>query len=330
MMKMNRKKAAFYEGFLKNSWEFTVTLDEKAGIEPLFRKFFLKLTEYWEMSYALLFLILTPLFLSACSSAPKRPAEIFSVRQLGENQLELVNEAVDQGDYERALGLLTEAKRLAAATDDPGLLVRTKLAEGGVLYNQGKAERAEAAWSAALLEAETSGETELAAQTRIYLARNALLTKKASPGEVAAQVTKEIASIKKDTLAIALGWNVIGLAEKEKNNYAVAETYFKKALAIHEKANYLEQAAYDWYLIASSRSMSGQFTATIEALNSAIQFDRRAENTWGLASDWRAMGDVYKKAGKTAEAKAAYARAADIYRSINRVREAENAENRLQ
>ncbi|MDR0374740.1 MAG: hypothetical protein LBH85_03345 [Treponema sp.] len=284
----------------------------------------------WEKPYALLFFILAPLLWVACSSAPKRPAEIFNVRQLGENQLDLVNKAVDQGDYERAFELLTEARRLAVSTDYPSLLVRTKLVEGGILYNQGEVEQAEAAWNAALLEAERSGETELAAQTRIYLARNALITKKTSPSEVAAQVTREIGSIKKDTLSIALGWNVIGLAEKEKNNYAVAETYFKKALAIHEKANYLEQAAYDWYLIASSRSMSGQFAPAIEALNAAIQFDRRAENTWGLASDWRAMGDVYRKAGKPAEAKAAYARAADIYRSINRQREAEDAEKRTQ
>ncbi|MDR0707071.1 MAG: hypothetical protein LBF60_04235 [Treponema sp.] len=284
----------------------------------------------WEKPFVLLFFILAPLLGAACSSAPKRPAEIFHTRQLGENQLDLVNRAVDQGDYERALGLLGEARRLAVSTDDPGLLIRTKLAEGGVLYNQGEMEQAEAAWSAALMEAESSGEMELAAQTRIYLARNALLTKKAPPDEAAAQVTKEIASIKKDTLAIALGWNVIGLAEKEKSDYAAAETYFKKALAIHDKANYLEQAAYDWYLIASARSMSGQFAAAIEALNAAIQYDRRAENTWGLASDWRAMGDVYRKAGKTAEARAAYVRAADIYRSINRAREAEDAEKRLQ
>jgi tetratricopeptide (TPR) repeat protein len=289
-----------------------------------------KKTAFWEKPCAVLFFILAPFLLDACSSAPKRPAETFSIRQLGENQLDLVNKAVDQGDYERAFGLLTEARRLAVSADYPSLLVRTKLAEGGVLYNQGKAEQAEAAWSAALLEAESSGETELSAQTRIYLARNALITKKAPPDEVAAQVAKEIASIKKDTLAIALGWNVIGLAEKEKRNYAVAEMYFKKALAIHDKANYLEQAAYDWYLIASSRSLSGQFATALEALNAAIQCDRKAENTWGLASDWRAMGDVYKKAGKTAEAKAAYARAAAIYRSINKEREAEDAEKRLQ
>jgi tetratricopeptide (TPR) repeat protein len=268
------------------------------------------------------------LFVS-CSSAPKRPAEIFTIRQLGENQLDLVNKAVDQGDFERALGLLVEAKRLAAAADYPSLLVRTKLAEGGILYNMGKADEAETVWNAALAEAERSGEAELASQTRIYMARNGLLTKNVPPDEVIARVTKEIASIKKDALSIALGWNVIGLAEKEKRRYAEAEAAFMKAVDIHNKANYLEQAAYDWYLIASARSMGGRYDQAVEALNTALAFDRRAENTWGLASDWRALGDVYKKAGKTDEAASAYTRAAGIYRSINRTQEAEDAEKRL-
>lgn len=269
------------------------------------------------------------LFLMSCSSAPKRPSEIFNTRQLGENQLDLVNKAADQGDFERALGLLTEAKRLAVAADYSSLLVRTKLAEGGILYNTGKTDEARTAWTAALAEAERSGDAELASQTRIYLARNGLVTGNVSPDEVIARVTKEIASIKKDTLSIALGWNVIGLAEKEKNNYADAEAAFMKAVGIHDKANYLEQAAYDWYLIASARSMAGRYTQAVEALNTALAFDRRAENTWGLASDWRAMGDVYKKAGKTNEAQSAYARAADIYRSINRRQEAEDTEKRM-
>jgi tetratricopeptide (TPR) repeat protein len=108
-----------------------------------------------------------------------------------------------------------------------------------------------------------------------------------------------------------------------------AENNFKKALDIHSKTNYLEQAAYDWYLIASARSMSGQSASAVEALNAAIEFDRRAENTYGLASDWRALGDIYKKAGKTADTKAAYERAAEIYRSIQREQDAEETENRL-
>jgi tetratricopeptide (TPR) repeat protein len=248
---------------------------------------------------------------------------------MGETQLALVNKTADQGDYEKALALLLEARRFAVSVDNPSLRVRTSLAEGNILFYLSRIDEADEAWSRALLEAENSGEKELAAQTRIYLARSALIARKSSPGEVKNQVNKEIASLKMDTLSIALGWTIIGLAEKEEGNFAAAEAAFKKALAIHDKENYLEQAAYDWYLIASARSVAGQYASAIEALNSALAFDRRAENTYGLGMDWRAMGDVYKKAGDAKAADEAYRRAAAIFRSIQRETEAAGAEARL-
>ncbi|MDR0784388.1 MAG: tetratricopeptide repeat protein [Treponema sp.] len=240
------------------------------------------------------------------------------MRQMAEEQLLLVNAAADQGDFDRALALLVEARRLAASTDDPSLRVRTKLAEGNILAELGRGEEASAAWDKARAEAETSAQTELAALTRIYLARNALLTKEAPPNEVKASVNREIASIKNDRLAVALGWTVVGLAEKEIGGFSAAEAAFKKALDIHAKDNYLEQAAYDWYLIASTRSLSGNHDSAISALETALEFDRRAENTFGLASDWRLIGDIHQKFGKNAEAAAAFTRSNEIFASMGR------------
>jgi len=54
----------------------------------------------------------------------------------------------------------------------------------------------------------------------------------------------------------------------------------------------------------------------LEALEAAIAFDRRVENSWGLASDWRAMGEVYRKAGNGEASRAAYVRAAEIFQAI--------------
>jgi len=62
----------------------------------------------------------------------------------------------------------------------------------------------------------------------------------------------------------------------------------------------------------------------------AIRFDRRAENGFGLASSWQAMGDVLSKAGRSSEAQAAWRRAADIYRAIGLNNLAENVEGKYQ
>ncbi|MDR2136304.1 MAG: tetratricopeptide repeat protein, partial [Treponema sp.] len=211
----------------------------------------------------------------------------------------------------------------AVTSDDVSLRVRIALSRGNVFFYQGLPDEAFREWAAALAEAEALGDGELAAAARIYGARGRLLA--AAPGERAAvaaavrgEVSAEIPRLKKDRLSIALGWTVIGLAEKENRRFGEAEEALRKALDIHEKGNYLEQAAYDWYVVASVRSVAGDYAGAEKALEEALALDRRAENSWGLAMDWRALGDVYRKAGKTAQAEAAAARSAEILQALGR------------
>ncbi|MDR1326015.1 MAG: tetratricopeptide repeat protein [Treponema sp.] len=261
----------------------------------------------------------------ACSSVPKRPAELFTIRNAAETQLDLANHEVDQGNFERALHMLDEAKRLATSVDDPSLLVRELLARGNVLYYQGDESGAALLWEDARAEAEHTGEIELAAMARIYQERGRLLSG-ADAEEVRIAVIRELSVIRKDKLFIALGWTVIGLAEKENGHFVEAEAALKKSLDIHQQGNYLEAAGNDWYLIASVRSVAGDYDAAINALAFAIAFDRRAENPYGLGMDWRAAGDVYKKAGDRAAARNAYQRSLAIFKAISLEQEAAASE----
>jgi tetratricopeptide (TPR) repeat protein len=272
--------------------------------------------------------------LSACSSAPKGPAEIVTLRTMAQTQLELANRETDQENYQRALEFLEEARRLALSIDNPALLVRTGLSRGNVLFYLGRTEEAAGEWNAALAEAETAGDPELAALSRIHIARGRLLAASGPDGETGAgntlrvaeevrsRVGEEVASLKADRLAIALGWTVVGLAEKELRRWNDAEASLKKALDIHEGDNHLSEAAYDWFLIASIRSVAGRYEAALEALQTALGFDRRAENSYGLATDWRALGDVYTKMGDTLRAGTAYRRSGEIFEAIGLDRDA--------
>jgi len=101
------------------------------------------------------------------------------------------------------------------------------------------------------------------------------------------------------------------------------------ALSVHEKGRYLEQAAYDWYLIASIRSVAGNYDSAIDALNQALGFDRRAENSFGLAMDWAAMGDVFRKSGNESNAVMSWRRSAEIFRAIGKNALAQEVESRI-
>jgi tetratricopeptide (TPR) repeat protein len=248
---------------------------------------------------------------------------------MAENYLELANKTADQGKHEEALRMLEEARRIGVSVDDPRLLIRERIARGNVLAALGRSGEAAEVWDSALAEASAAGDQELAASVRIYIARNRLSSGASGAEAVRDQVKQDIASMKTEKLAIAFGWVVIGLAERELGRWTEGEAALTQALKYHEKNNYLEKAAEDWYLIASIRSVSGQYDRALEALRNALAFDRRAENSYGLGMDWRAIGDVQTKAGNRQEALAAYRRAIAVFRSIDLEPEAAAVEARL-
>jgi tetratricopeptide (TPR) repeat protein len=256
--------------------------------------------------------------LFSCSTPPKNPGNIYTMRRQAESQLNLGNKQADRGDLENALVLLNEALRIAVAADDPGLRIRARLSYSNVLFLSGRGDEAMAGWNRALLEAEQLGKSELTAVCRIHIERGKLL----SPGgksvaqSVRDAVNRDLGLIKKDRFYIAFAWTVIGHAEKELGRYRDAEAAVRRSLEIHEKDGYFELAAYDWFMIASFRSLAADYRGARQALENAITFDRRVENSWGLASDWRALGDVHAKAGDRAAARGAWQRAAEIYRAL--------------
>jgi tetratricopeptide (TPR) repeat protein len=281
---------------------------------------------------AILFFIALGIVFSACSSAPKNPSDIFELRRRAELLLDQGNRQADRGSPGAALLLLDEAMQIAIAADDPGLRIRVGLSRGNVLFSLGLREESGDGWLEALTEAERIGNGELTAVSRIHFAWGRLLS---SAGQadtaqsVRDDVNRDLAMVKSERLYIAFAWTVIGLAEKELGNYSGAEAAVRRSLEIHEKDVYLELAAYNWFLIASFRSLSGDFMGARQALESALTFDRRVENSWGLACDWRAFGDVYKKEGNMEAAHTAYLRAAEIFRAMGNEEAAEEALSRI-
>jgi tetratricopeptide (TPR) repeat protein len=275
-----------------------------------------------------------------CSSAPKRPAEIFTNRNAISGQIDMGNKAVSNGDFKNAALFLDEAWRLAVATDDPDSRVRILLARGNARYNADDPAKANELWETALAEATSANNRTLESACRIYLARGTLAEGSAAaafaPAERArrASVVKEtalaeMANVKSNPLYLAFAWKTLGLAEKELGSAAEAEKAMRNAAEIHEKGRYLEDTAYDWYLVASIRSKAGDFTGARQALDTALSFDRRAENSNGLGMDWMAIGMIAEKAGKTDEAAGAYRRAADIFRAAYLDAGANEAESKL-
>lgn len=274
----------------------------------------------------------------SCSSAPKRPVEVFTNRNAAIAQLDLGNTARNQGDYANAHIFLSEAWRLAVSTDDPETRIQILLAQGNTFFNEGKREQAQNTWALAQKEASDINNASLLSISKIYQARGRLT--EGSPSYVhndnSKQIAQEVKAITqtemsklKNPLFLAFAWRTLGLAEKELENKKEAEKALMEAVAIHEKNRYLEDTAYDWYLIASVRSKANDFEEAKAAIAKALDFDRRAENTNGLGMDWLALGTIQEKAKDFANAHESYLRAETIFTSGFLTQNAELARTKI-
>jgi tetratricopeptide (TPR) repeat protein len=269
-------------------------------------------------------------FIVSCSSQPKKTGDVFTLRNHAEAGLDLGNKEAGRGNYESAYRTIRESKRTALLTDDSSLIVRCCLSLGNILLEIGSTDEAFAEWEQAIVEAQKSGKSELLAVSKVFYARGQLVSGRASAQSVLDEINKQQPLIKTDRLNIAFSWQAKGLALRSLGSYREAEEAVRQSLEIHEKDLYLENASFDWYTIASIRSVTGNIQGALEALDASITIDRRIENSWGLASSYRAMGDVYRKAGDNEKASEAYEKAIKIYEALGNLSEETETKKRIE
>jgi tetratricopeptide (TPR) repeat protein len=258
----------------------------------------------------------------SCSSAPKDTGDIRNLQKSAEKELKNANDLIRRGNLDTAYLILGGCKQKAVLADNWPLIIRSSLALGNVMLSiDDKKEKAIEELEEAERLAVKNGNRELLAVSRIFLARARLLSGNISTDEVIKTVDTESVNITADQLYKAFAYQVKGLALLRNGKYNEAAAEIEKSRVIHNNLKYLENEAYDWYVIASARSLGKDKDGAIKALILARDIDRRIENSWGLAADYRALGDVYKRYEDNSEAKAAYERAVAIYSALNNDKE---------
>jgi len=143
------------------------------------------------------------------------------------------------------------------------------------------------------------------------------------------QVISESANVSRNRLFLAFSWQVRSLALRALGRWSEAEDAARRSLDIHLRERQLESASYDWFIIASIRSLAGNTQGALDALQSSITLDRRIENSWGIAASYRAMGDVYFRAGQNSEGLASFNRARAIFLAMGNIEEAADIDRRI-
>lgn len=267
----------------------------------------------------------------ACSSAPKRPMVVTDVSNLACSQLDEANSRIAEENYIRAFNLLSSAYKLALSIDNTELLCKIMLS--GVILKidcpefqdeffglevsdsssarsflvMSKEEILESAKNIVRFSNEKD-KNLLYSLCTVYEVKMLLEDGKSAFGEeglsnaalsLLAKLDTARPFISKEPYYHGYFWRTRGEIFMLSKQYDEAKKSFVAAEKIHNSERYLIETALDWYCIARACSMDGKKSEAVDAILKALKYDKDAENTNGIASDYKAYSRILLKGNPT-------------------------------
>ncbi len=96
---------------------------------------------------------------------------------------------------------------------------------------------------------------------------------------------------------LGLLYHNLGAACKATGDLDRAMEWLRKALAVDLGEKLFEEAAADYYMIASVFSKQGDYASAAENALLALDYDKRTENALGVTKDLLALGLIASRAG---------------------------------
>ena len=87
-----------------------------------------------------------------------------------------------------------------------------------------------------------------------------------------------------------------------RGELVLAATLLNTAMQINEKAKRWSEYAANSYVFASVKNKTGDTAAALVWAGNALEADKKAENSYGIAADLEALGKLSRKLGKNPEA----------------------------
>lgn len=286
-----------------------------------------KILKTWSLSLSKGLLVLA-LFIS-CSSAPKRSMQVSTIYSSASEMIESANGSILTGDYEKATFFLTAAETQAMSIDNYDLLSAVALARCSLYlsYNPPKIEQAQNQVELAQSYIKNcSNPTKQASIVELSRVRVKVSMARISDAEkpdtssLISKLEENIKGVKGDPYYEAQFIQVSGDVYKLDSRYTEADKAYTAAAKAFTDNRYLSEIGICWYKAAQVRSLAGNKDAALAAMEQAIFYDRAAENSMALGTDYYAVGLILLKgsAGETERQKAAdsFNHSADIFASI--------------
>ncbi len=266
--------------------------------------------------------IIVSCLLTACSSGPKRQMSITTIQDSCKDSIESANACILNGNYQQAEEILARAKTQALSIDNYDLLLSVHLAHVSLFlsYNPPEITKAKKYVSSSyeLIPNTTKlKESELLcamSEARILIAQNKVQENFES---IVDKIDNAKKVFKDKPYNHAQCDSILGDVYRLAGKYKDADKIYHEAAKLFTDQRYLSEIGITWYKIAQNQSQSGNQKGALEALNTAIHYDRLAENSMALGADYYIKAVILLK-GKPSEAnrteaKKALLHSAEIY-----------------
>ena len=283
---------------------------------------------------AVIISVLLILLNTGCSSGPKRQMYINTIHNSCVDSIEAANACILNGNYSQAEELLLKARTQAVSIDNYDLLLSVSLTHVSLYlsYNPPLIEKAKFYLEQANnLVGQTNKieESELLcamSEARILIADNQV---KKNFKSIVDKMDDAKKVFKNKPYNHAQCDSILGDVYRLSGNYKEADKVYNEAAKLFTDNRYLSEIGITWYKIAQNHSQSGNIKKALEALNTAIYYDRCAENSMALGADYYIKAVILLKGSPSDanknEAKKSLKHSAEIYNAANRSELAEKS-----
>jgi tetratricopeptide (TPR) repeat protein len=239
--------------------------------------------------------------LAACSSAPKKSDTATDVKNRAAEAALSGNTYYRQGRYELALQFFTQALNENLSVDNEAGVVQSYNSIGRVYLAVGMNDEAESAFvKASAIAVRLGGEP-------LFVTSNNLGELYLRRGDARGAVEifeRVLGGSLKDVQQDQVGllYHNLGSAYKATGELDKAMEWLRKSLAINLGEKLYEEAAADYYMIASVHSKQGDYVSAAKNAELALDLDKRTENALGVTKDLLALGLIASRAGDPAAA----------------------------
>ncbi len=261
------------------------------------------------------------LFLSACSTLPRQVPGVVAIKNEAAEYSSLADGFMAAGQYASALQYYGEALDANLSVDNVEGSVVSRGSLGRVYLVLGSMEDAEREFGDALEDARMFGKPALTALCLSNLGEFHYAKGDASAAD-ALFTEAEALAVDDEAVASVIAHNR-GVLAMSRGELDVAEAFILRSAEANEKANRWVELGSNRYALASIANARGNLPLAIEWAAKALDSDKTAENSPGIAADLEALAKLHIKSADDSSAFDLYRRAFGVWLTLNRAEEAE-------